>query len=235
MTRSTSTPGAVCMPAQEFMPTLATQALVSLMQAAPKGTVFLPNVAGCTLARKRNQLVAEFLEHRELQWLLFVDSDMTPPGDTIARLLAWDVDVVGALYFTKHSFTTCARLEQATDLGEADPLKRAEEIGTGCLMVRRRVFTDLVPSPWFEIEGFDREGGNEDGVFSKKLRDAGVPIHCDTGLVAGHLTMTPVDLNHIIERCYLRAHALLDPELAKDFKEGIRQDILQRVWGKSVE
>src|SRR6266550_2306180 len=223
-----SEPGAVCMPAQEFMPTLATQALVSLLQAAPKGTVFLPNFSGCTLARKRNQLVAGFLEHRELQWLLFVDSDMTPPSDTIARLLAWNVDVVGALYFTKHSHTTCARLNGG---GAAGPLQRAVEIGTGCLMVQRRVFTDLVAFPWFEIEGLDRDGGNEDGVFSKKLRDAGVPIHCDTSLVAGHLTMTPVELNHIIEKIYMQTHALLDPELAKDFKDSIRQEILQRVNG----
>ncbi len=223
-------PGAVCMPAQEFMPTLATQALVSLMQAAPKGTVFWPNFTGCTLARKRNQLVAEFLEHPELKWLLFVDSDMTPPADTIARLLAWNVDVVGGLYFTKTSYTTCARLK--FDESGDPPLKRAVEIGTGCLLVRRRVFTDLVSSPWFEIEGCDREGGNEDGVFSRKLREAGVSIHCDTSFVAGHLTMTPVDVNHIIEQCYMKAHALLDPELAKDFKNGLRQDILQRVAGK---
>src|SRR5712664_2893184 len=155
-------PGAVCMPAQEFMPTLATHALVSLMEAAPKGAVFWPNFTGCTVAGKRNQLVAEFLEHEELKWLLFVDSDMTPPADTIARLLAWDVDDVGALYCTKHSFTTFARLK-FDEAGEP-PLKRAEEIGTGCLLVRRRVFVDLVSFPWFEI---DREGRNEDGLFSR--------------------------------------------------------------------
>src|SRR5260221_935229 len=137
------------------------------MQAAPKGTVFWLNFTGCTLARKRNQLVAEFLEHPELKWLLFVDSDMTPPADTIARLLAWNVDVVGGLYFTKTSYTTCARLK--FDESGDPPLKRAVEIGTGCLLVPRRRFTDLVSSPWFEIEGCDREGGNKDGVFLSDL------------------------------------------------------------------
>ncbi len=211
MSSITKQPGAICLPALEFMPTLAALSLVALMLSAPKGTVLLSNTTGCTIARKRNRLVRDFLEDRALQWLLFVDSDMASPPDTISRLLTWGVDVVSALYFTKlPPWIACAQENVLTDktlteFGGPRPLKRVEAIGTGCLMVRRRVFEHMA-SPWFEA---DAEGCEEDGNFSKKLREAGVPIHCDTSLVAGHLTTLPVDVNHVIGWDYMRAHEAL--------------------------
>jgi hypothetical protein len=180
------TSGLVAIAAQEYMPTLSVLALTRLQ--LPAGSVIQFNLTGCTLARKRNGLARTMLRERRFQWLLMLDSDMMPPADTIARLLAHGQPIVGALYRQKrppYPFVAARDDKQPLRLGT---LERVALIGAGCLLVRRAVFESL-PEPWFTANG---EDVGEDADFCRKAIAAGFSVWCDTTLEAGHITSLPV-------------------------------------------
>ena len=192
-------PGLVATPAVEWVWTdflLAYQAL-----ELPTGTICAIERGPTTIAAKRNHLVRHLLKNKQLQWYLCLDSDMTPPPNTIPHLLATGRDVVSAVCTTKHPpFNVCAgyydektgKSIELLDFGGSEPVKEVEWTGAACLLVRRNVL-EAVGDPWFKG---DPSGIGEDTDFCEKVLRAGFKIHVDTSLWVGHLTVTPMDLGH---------------------------------------
>src|SRR6478609_6265103 len=52
------------------------------------------------VAHARN-LIVEGAQGLKADWILWLDSDMTFPKETLLRLLQWDKDIVGATYVKK--------------------------------------------------------------------------------------------------------------------------------------
>ena len=77
----------------------AVQALMTLQY--PAGTGVFLNKGSSTIAGKRNDIIGQLLQQPKLAWLLCLDSDMTPPADTIYRLLETKHDIVSALCVTR--------------------------------------------------------------------------------------------------------------------------------------
>src|SRR5437868_2011644 len=97
-------------PAQSWLYREPAVALMNLFACAPQGSAFLLNSRGpSSIAANRNMIVSTLLgakaDGRPFEFLLFVDSDMTPPADTAHRLwesaLETDADVVSGLYFDR--------------------------------------------------------------------------------------------------------------------------------------
>lgn len=111
--------------------------------------------------------------------VLFLDSDMNFPLDTVGRLAKRNVDVVGCLY--------SSRIPPYRVLGIlADPKARgfveATELPGGCVLVKMDVF-DRLERPFFRMPVLpNKETQGEDYYFSESLRKAGIKIWADTDL-----------------------------------------------------
>lgn len=166
----------------------------------------------------RNNIVKLFLESStdDDDTLVMLDADHTHPPDTVERLVAHDVGVVGALAFTRGApYMPCffLRVEGAfravTDW-EGEGLMPVDAVGTGAIAIKRSVFKAL------DGEGGPCEGGfffqcvypatmntptpSEDMWFATCCYMSGIKHHIDTSLVIPHLMMATVD------ESYFRAH-----------------------------
>lgn len=126
-------------------------------------------------------------------WLLFLDDDSVFAKDLLTRLLARDVDLVGGLYLRRdRPFSPIAYGERLVD-GRFVPLDLTAHgkgdlvpvvaVGTGAMLVRRRVFEEL-PDPWFR-----RADLTEDLLF---CLDSPYQPYVDLGARVGHMTIATV-------------------------------------------
>ena len=194
-------PGMIGVPTVDWMWTDFVSAYLRLK--APVGSYKSFERGGSTIAEKRNHITEQFLAERSLQWILHLDSDMTPPADTVQRLLGTGCDVVTAVCLKKRPpYSTCTghydpetgKVRELLEFGGTNPVREVEWAGTACLLVRRHVVEAITPS-WFEALP---AGGGSDMDFSEKIRAAGFKLHCLSNLHVGHIAATSVDLAHRI-------------------------------------
>jgi hypothetical protein len=134
--------------------------------------------------------------------VLFVDSDMKLPRETLTRLISQDKDIVSGLYvkkndgekiielFVKKEGKTIdnAGLRNAT---EADfhgrSLVEVEACGFGCILVRTHVL-EKIGYPYFKVTVVNREKRiGEDIDFCLKAKGKWFKIHALTDLRVGHI------------------------------------------------
>jgi len=144
-----------------------------------------------SLPRVRTDLAASALAWGA-EWMLWLDSDMLFPPDTLERLLAFGLDVVGANYprrMPPHVGTATA-LAGSTSVPCETTLAKAETgepekvltLGFGALLMNARVFAGL-ERPWFQIVDDGNEGFvGEDTYFLHKLSQRGFVPYVDHGL-----------------------------------------------------
>ena len=149
--------------------------------------VVLINEKSSLVTAARNSLVRKALSHN-VDAMLFLDSDMTFPADTISRL--WRRGpIVGATYNKRAApYTTLGTFPKAPEPGQTGILP-ATMLPAGCMMVRSVVFKEL-PAPWFretyeaEFQTADNLDGlvGEDVNFCRSAIAAGFEIECDLDL-----------------------------------------------------
>jgi len=150
------------------------------------------------LSVNRNNAVREALE-AGMEYLFFVDHDNILPPDILIKLLQYNVEVVGCLYFERryphlpliytfeNDFKT-VRVEYDYPKG----LVKCDVIGLGCSLFKMEVFRQL-EEPWFCYRYEGHEWGTEDIAFFHKLKDTGIPVYVDTNNTVGHLSSTTID------------------------------------------
>lgn len=132
------------------------------------------------------------LEHKA-DYLLFLDSDMTFPKDTVARLLGHRKDIVGGTYRKRGPPFETLGLPMGDDPIEvAHGLVEMRRIPTGCMLIDMRVFAAL-NKPYFCLVTDPKAGieYGEDVVFCDRARHAGFTIWCDVDL--------SMDLTHVTQ------------------------------------
>lgn len=148
-------------------------------------------VEGSHIAWQRNQVMRQM----EGAWVFFLDTDQVCAPDTLTRLLACDRPVVSALIAERHSpFKPVAFRHGKRMTWQEIPsrgLIDVETIGTGCLLIRRGV-VGKIADPWFEVGQVSSECAGEDTWFSKKLREAHIPMTIDCGVRVGHITTATI-------------------------------------------
>lgn len=135
------------------------------------------------VAEGRNNGVAG-AEEAGAEYLLFLDSDMTFPRDTLRRLLRHGRDVVGATYSTRASpFRELGSKLQPKAKDAPPGLVEMTRMPTGCLLIRMAVFSRLA-RPYFRFGVNEADGSiiGEDYLFCDRVRAAGLRIWCDTAL-----------------------------------------------------
>ncbi len=143
----------------------------------------------------RNGIVKMALE-QGCSHLIMMDTDMWFPPDTIMRLLAHNLPIVGALCFRKYPpFEPFMQKDKKLiDEWQENELVEVDRTGTGCILYRMDVFNKISP-PWFEFVKND-EGEvllGEDYCFCDKLTSEGYRIFVDTGVMAEHLSTNRIN------------------------------------------
>jgi len=147
----------------------------------------------------RNDLVMKALEVGATN-LIMMDVDMIYDPQTITKLLAHRLPVVGALCFRRYPpFDSILLKDQ--DGGyvslaewEEGALIEVDATGAGCLMFDMEVFRQM-PYPWFKFQKDADTGAiiGEDIGFCKDLKKAGYKIFVDTSVSAAHLTTLAIN------------------------------------------
>lgn len=151
--------------------------LAYLLLKTPKDVyVSVADIRGTDIVGSRNIAAKQAIE-LGMNYLLFLDSDLSFPSNTLGRLLSHGKPVVGATYIR--------RAEPFDVLGkicEGRGLVPATELPTGCLLINTMVLKK-VGYPQFKFE-YDDKGGREgeDQFFCRRVLETGGKLWCDTEL-----------------------------------------------------
>lgn len=179
------------------------------------------------VCRARNVLASTFLRDKEFDYLLWLDDDLSFPPDTIRKLIESNKDIVGAPYVRKNydwkaieenvlkGFRIDVSLARSMGYVYNNQLQNTKvengclevnEIGTGIMLIKRKVFEDMVPlvksyKP-YETETKDKEevrytffdsGVGEDGkylsedyLFCSKARQLGYQVYLRIDIPTTH-------------------------------------------------
>lgn len=131
------------------------------------------------IARRNCVLAAE---KTDATHILFLDSDVVAPHDTVERLIAADKAIVGASYPMRrmpHRWTH-TNLDGTHELQSG--LYEVARMPAGCLMIDMRVF-DGLDKPYFRFP-WNAAGDfvGEDNDFCDRVRLLGYTVWCDADL-----------------------------------------------------
>jgi hypothetical protein len=128
--------------------------------------------------------------------LFFLDSDIHPPRDAIAKLLSHKLPIVSALYARRQNPPWNQMLRKAPDGFKFQPIEEGsyepgslvecDAVGFGCVLIDMHVFKAM-EKPWFRwTEYYAIGGSSEDFNFCSKAKHAGFKIVVDTGVICKH-------------------------------------------------
>ena len=136
--------------------------------------------------------------------LLMCDVDQVYPPDTITKLMAHRLPVVGGKVNRRYPPFDPIMMRitnegyQPIDDYKSGSLVSVDATGTGCILYDMEVFRKL-PYPWFKFQKNPASGMiiGEDIGFCQDLKAAGYDIYVDTSVEIGHLaTMIITEATH---------------------------------------
>lgn len=216
----------ICIPSGDDCKTSFALSLAEMMRynmaETDKGKLlFYPriyNVRSSNLAGNRNLLVENALKNAA-DYVLFLDSDMTFPPETLARLLAsaeqFNLDVIAATYSTRQQGCVCRNNTNRLENGAYRKIQTAamkgifeiNNVGTGIMLIATRVFRKL-ERPWFMFAWDDAKHlfEGEDTTFCKKANAAGFKIWVDFDLSKqiGHVGAFTYTVNEAADMACVR-------------------------------
>lgn len=151
----------------------------------------------------REGAVKYMLEHKDIDAILFLDSDMMPTADMLLKLIEHDKPIVSALAFKRtEPYYPCIfnKLKEKEAEVYTDYLRgliEVEGVGMACCLIKREVF-EQIPQPWY----FPTPDLGEDLSFCLRSKAAGIPIYCDTSLVCGHIGTEVIREKHYVDRMH---------------------------------
>lgn len=131
---------------------------------------------GCYIHQNRDTCVRQAMEN-ECSHLLFIDSDVLFNHDAIAKIIAHDLDIVGARY-NKRILPV-----ESTVKDEIDKLSEVPFVPAGFLLINMEVFKKI-GKPYFS---FDEKSDSDDLYFCNKALDSGFKVWCDPTIPVGHM------------------------------------------------
>jgi hypothetical protein len=160
-----------------------------------------------SVASTRNAIVRRFMDGDWLA-LVMVDDDVVPASNLLGlcdSLEVWDVVAMPTFVWRPDIATSpVVAAFGLTQLIVSGGVREAEQVGTGCVAVHRRVFEALHDNPF--AVGF--EGGrdvSDDIMFCRAVRTAGFRIGADFTSAADH--HTTVSLQSLVMAERARANA----------------------------
>jgi len=154
--------------------------------------VFCPQ--SYSIDASRNLIVEHALEIG-YDYIMWIDSDMILPKNTLTTLISHDKDIVSGVYAYKligAENAVAKRFKDKTkDIYEDIPLKEITEskrlievdgVGFGCVLTKVDVFRHI-KKPWFRYT----PNMGEDIYFCRKAQKVGYQVYLDTSILCGHI------------------------------------------------
>jgi len=170
------------------------QCAASLIGMKRKGRIGVFAPQSYAIDASRNLIVEHALEIG-YDYILWVDSDMILPKNTLLRLLSHDKDIVSGVYSYKvingenavvkrYSKTEEDTYEDVSlkEIRETKELMLVDGIGFGCVLTKVDIF-NKIEQPWFKYE----KDLGEDIFFCRKAQETGIEIFVDPTVKAGHV------------------------------------------------
>lgn len=171
-----------------------TECFASILNLKRKGQIGLLIPNSYSIDSSRN-LIAQHAIENNYDYILWVDSDMIIPPDTLVKFLEHKKDIVSGVYAYKilggENAVAKRFIPTEDDTYEDIPLKEIREsdrlmeldgIGFGCVLTKTKIFKKI-PYPYFV---YTPEMG-EDIYFCRKAQEQGYKIYMDTSIKAGHI------------------------------------------------
>lgn len=153
------------------------------------------------VAEHRNVVLHEFLK-TECSHLWFIDADTIPPKNLRwLDFLSDDVQILGCPY---PGYFRGKLFWHVYDKGHpirrsnwSYPLMSVDVMGTGCLVIDRRVFEKIGrPDPFCLVRNKDGSIGTEDVFFCETAKHLGVNVYAATKYTCGHIK--DINLKNVI-------------------------------------
>jgi len=152
------------------------------------GKLYIFTSMGTLIANQRQQLALEAMD-AGCSHILFLDTDMRFPKDTLDRLLAHDKPIVAANYATRRMPVKTVAFKSDTNWDciyttpESTGLERVHSVGMGVMLIKREVF-QKAELPWFHL-GYSLKThsfSGEDIFFCRAARKNGFEVFIDHDL-----------------------------------------------------
>ncbi|MGH8595148.1 MAG: hypothetical protein ACREXT_00665 [Gammaproteobacteria bacterium] len=163
------------------------------MQSVP-GASWVPAAPEGTLGPHNRWICGQLALEHQCDYLWLIDVDMAIPPDALPRLLAHDLDIVGAAYHYR-SLPLRTVVKMRNTRGELyipteipKTLFSCASIGSGCTLIKVEALM-RIPQPWFALE-WDKDGcliKTDDVWFCEQAASVGIKTYCDPTLEIRHI------------------------------------------------
>jgi GT2 family glycosyltransferase len=180
---------------------IETECVTSLFEMEKTGDIelFIPKSYSVDVGRN---IIAKYAQENEFDYIMWVDSDMILPKNTLVRLLSHDKDIVAGVYSYKvlgNKEVVAKRFQDETreeydnltikEIKESSGLIEVDGFGFGCVLTKVSVFKEI-PYPWFI---YTQEMG-EDIFFCRKAQNEEYKLWLDTDVICGHIGQINYDI-----------------------------------------
>lgn len=199
----------IAMPTMDTMPIMTVRCLVDLLRREQDEIQF---TNGSLVYNSRTFLVNYALSNG-FTHVMWIDSDMTFPPDTLLRLFKHGLDIVTCIcYGRTGNHSPCAytgvQRGDKTRSGSLTPIKvtdslpeliEVEGCGAAMMLVKTEVYKKVGKRfhEWYE----PKWNLGEDLSFTERARECGYKIWCDTTIEIGHIGTQVYGKNNYIEEC----------------------------------
>lgn len=193
----------IAVPCMDMVSARFAQSLTTLKKADHCVVSFL---IGSLIYDSRNKL-AGYAIQMEADYILWLDSDMVFPPDTLERMLKTmeehdEIDILCGLYFRRSTPFTPVLFEKLELVDGIVEFKDAENVpdelfevpgcGFGCVLMKTDCLFDIAGKSgmgnWFTPQA----NCGEDVAFCLRAREEGYRIFCDPTIDLGHMGYAPV-------------------------------------------
>lgn len=179
---------AICVPARDTVHVGFAKCLANLTARLAKENIDYELIfnLGSVIPQQRNTLAESALE-RKADYLLWLDSDMHFPANTVEKLLKHNKEICAATYSTRikpqRSVAFLDKNNLDKRLKTKNGLHKVFAVGMGCMLVSRIVFENI-PKPWFQYVWNEdtQDLSGEDIYFCNQANDTGFEIFVDADL-----------------------------------------------------
>lgn len=170
---------AICTPTRDTVNAGFAYDLISLLRRTSEAIWTVSQ--GTLLCNLRGLLVKTALSNGASH-ILFIDSDMRFPDDTLNQLLLRDKDIIAANCKQRTQNEWTARKDETFISSQNKTgVEIVDTVGMGVTLITRKVF-ETIPEPWFATPWDGTKHVGEDIYFCEMARRAGFTINIDHDL-----------------------------------------------------
>lgn len=179
---------AICTPSRDQVSTGYAISLANLSAKLTKRNYNFEFIfcLGSVISQLRHELVTIALK-KEVEWIMWIDSDMHFPNNIVERLLSHNKPIVAATYSTRYKPLRNVAFIDSDNydlrLDKTSGIHKVWAVGMGCMLTHISVFKSI-PKPWFNHQWDSKTNSfiGEDIYFCNLAQNNGFDIYVDVDL-----------------------------------------------------